>query len=161
LRSVQRRDDKRGELVLDLPAAHSAGRMGRQLVRQFAVREGMAEAEVETLEFVTSELLSNAVDHGGGNSAMDEEDLEQDVRMSLELRISSGRWELRVGDQGGGVPADVEPYLDDTGIPDLEDERGRGFFLLMQMVDELRVDRTADGAGLLFIAIKSYVSPPG
>ena len=46
-----------------------------------------------------------------------------------------------------------------AGLPDLEDERGRGFFLLMQMVDELRVDRTADGSGLLFIAVKSYVVP--
>ena len=58
------------ELRLDLPAAHSAVRMARNLVRKFAT-QFMPEGEVETLELITSELLSNAVDHGGGNSAME------------------------------------------------------------------------------------------
>ena len=40
------------------------------------------------------------------------------------------------------------------GFPDLDDERGRGFFLLAQMVDEFRVERSEDGLGLAFVARK-------
>jgi anti-sigma regulatory factor (Ser/Thr protein kinase) len=42
------------------------------------------------------------------------------------------------------------------GIPDLEDERGRGFFLLVQMVDTLSVEKSRDGLGLEFEASCSY-----
>lgn len=144
------------DLHLDLPAAHSAGRMARQVVGRFALESGVPEEEVGTLELVTSELLSNAVDHGGGGSAMEEEDLEGDVRMQLWLTVRETGWELRVADQGGGEPADVEHYLDANALPDLEDERGRGFFLLVQMVDEVTVRPSEDGKGLELRAAKRF-----
>ncbi len=148
------------ELRLDLPAAHSASRMARQVVGKFAAERGLGEDEVSTLELVASELLSNAVDHGGGGSAMEESDIEGDVRMLLHLSVAPGGWALSVSDQGGGDPDEMAPFLDDTGIPDLEDERGRGFFLLVQMVDELTVARSADGKGLTFRACKSHGELP-
>ena len=144
----------REELSLDLPAAHSAGRMARQVVARFAVERGLPEYEVGTLELVTSELLSNAVDHGGGGSAMEEADIVGDVRMKLLLRVSANGWEIRVSDEGGGDPRDVAHYLDQSALPDLEDERGRGFFLLLGMVDDLHVEPSPDGKGLEFIARK-------
>lgn len=143
------------DLRLDLPAAHSAGRMARQVVGQFASEHGVGEDDIGTLELVASELLSNAVDHGGGGSAMDESDLTSDVRMKLFLRVDASGWELRVADQGGGSPSELAPYLDDSELPDLEDERGRGFFLLIQEVDKLSVVPSEDGKGLEFIARKS------
>ena len=146
---------ERQELNLDLPAAHSAGRMARQVVGKFASENGILEDDIGTLELVASELLSNAVDHGGGGSAMDESDLTSDVRMKLRLQVNATGWELRVADQGGGAPSDMAPYLDDSELPDLEDERGRGFFLLIQMVDKLSVIASEDGKGLEFIARKS------
>lgn len=145
---------EREELRLDLPAAHSASRMARQVVGQFAREHGVPEEDIGTLELVTSELLSNAVVHGGGESAMEESDLPADVRMKLRLLVDGQGWELRVADQGGGKPSDLAPYLDDSELPDLEDERGRGFFLLLQMVDRLSVVISPDGKGLEFVARK-------
>jgi anti-sigma regulatory factor (Ser/Thr protein kinase) len=153
---MQQGPDRPHELRLDLPAAHSAERMARAVLRQFARRESVPTKEIETLEFVASELLSNAVDHGGGDRAMEESDLKGRVRMTLLLSVRHDGWTLRVGDQGGGDPARVEPLLANGEMPDLEDERGRGFFLLGQMLDSLRVDRSSDGLGLEFVAVRSY-----
>lgn len=146
--------DDSQELRLDLPAAHSASRMARQVVGKFAIERGLDDDEVGTLELVTSELLSNAVDHGGGGCAMEEADIEGDVRMQLWLRVVSTSWTVSVSDQGGGDPKEMEPFLDKNELPDLEDERGRGFFLLVQMVDQITVARSADGKGLEFTAHK-------
>lgn len=146
------------ELTLDLPAAHSAGRMARQVVGKFALEKGIVEDEIGTLELVASELLSNAVDHGGGGSAMEEKDIVGDVRMKLHLVAGPSGWVLRVADQGGGDPVEMEPFLDSNALPDLEDERGRGFFLLCQMVDDLSVVKSSDGKGLEFTATKRFVS---
>jgi anti-sigma regulatory factor (Ser/Thr protein kinase) len=144
------------ELRLDLPAAHSAERMARSLLRQFARSEGVPDREIETLEFVASELLSNAVDHGGGNHAMEESEHDGRVRMSLVLVVRRDGWSLSVGDQGGGDPAVMQDRISNATEPDIEDERGRGFFLLAQMLDRLDVTRTPDGLGLEFTAIRTY-----
>jgi anti-sigma regulatory factor (Ser/Thr protein kinase) len=143
-------------LDLDLPAAHSAVRMARSVLRRFARLEGAPTREIETMEFIASELLANAVDHGGGNRAMEEQEANG-ARMSLVVRVAPNGWEIHVGDQGGGDPRSVERFLS-THEPDLEDERGRGFFLMAQMVQELRVTRTQDARGLLFVAVRRYGS---
>ncbi len=142
------------EVRLQLPAAHSAGAMARQVLRKFAEGEGVAADDLDILDLVVSELFSNAVDHGGGQAAMEETDLTADVRVTLHLRAVDGAWTLSVADQGGGDPADLAPYLDPEVLPDLEDERGRGFFLLVGMVDELSVRESPDGRGLEFVAGK-------
>jgi len=148
-----RRQEAPHELKLDLPAAHSAGRMARKMLRQFAINQGIPARAVETLEFVAGELIDNAVDHGGGRSAREAADLVGDVRVSLTLAVTDDRWVVRVGDQGGGEPDQVRHLLaPPDGIPDLEDERGRGFFLLVQMVDRIEVGKTRDGLGLEFQA---------
>ena len=144
------------ELQLDLPAVHSAVRMARHIVRTFA-SEWVHDEELETLELVASELLSNAVDHGGGHSAMEESELEEPVRMLLSLRVSRAQWHLEVGDQGHGDPAQVERLLHPDGLPDLEDERGRGFFLLSSLVDSIAVRPNSDGVGLTLSATRRHV----
>ena len=153
------RTDRPHELELDLPAAHSTGREARQMTRDFALTEGLPPSEVETLEFVTGELLDNAVDHGGGGGAREEADLPGDVRIGLLLQLGSGDWALTVSDQGGGDPQPIRLLLEPAdGVPDLLDERGRGFFLLRGLVDRITVERTPDGAGLAIRASRRYGS---
>lgn len=158
MREIQRSEGPH-ELRLDLPAAHSAGRMARQMVRQFAAAEGVPEREVQTLEFVAGELLDNAVDHGGGNGAREVSDLTSDVRMSLELDVLGDGWSVRVDDQGGGAPEEVLVFLDPRRPAPLDDERGRGFYILAKMVDAIDVRRTEDGRGLTIRAERRYGEP--
>ncbi len=153
-------EESENEIFLDLPAAHSEGRMARQVLRKFADVRGMAEREIETLELIASELLGNAVDHGGGGAAMDRKDLVAPVRMRLTLTVLEDGWKLSVADEGGGQPADVKELIDPIGMPDLEDERGRGFFLMKDMLDALTVEKSSDGRGLAFIAMRKFRPDP-
>lgn len=148
--------DEGRELRLDLPAAHSAARMARHLVREFALRESMAPTEVESLLLVADELLSNAVDHGGGESAREELDLAEPVRMGLTLVLRDDGWVLEISDEGGGDPELVEALLHPSDMPDLEDERGRGFWLISSLCQSLTVRRREDGLGLAITAVRLY-----
>lgn len=143
-------------LRLDLPAAHTDVRVARNVVRHFVRLLGVADREVDQLVLVVSELLANAIDHGGGKAAMVQRDLDGDVRMRLSLTIDRDEWELRVTDQGGGDVEEVRKLIDPDGVPDLEDDRGRGFFLLAQMVDRLHVEESGDGRGLTFCARRRH-----
>ena len=149
---IRENRDQPHELRLDLPAAHSAERLARAVMRQFVQHEGMPADEVDALEFVASELLSNAVDHGGGHSAMEEDDAPPEVRVQFQLKLRPDGWEMRVTDQGGGDPERVQALIEDPDLPGPDDERGRGFFLLKSMLEEIKVERSDDGQGLVFIA---------
>ena len=116
----------------------------------------MPEGEDGTLQLVTSELLTNAIDHGGGGGARDFKDLKVDVRLQARLSVDSGGWVLEVTDKGGGDPEELRPFLEPDGLPDLEDERGRGFFLLAQSVESLTVEASPAGDGLTFRAERRY-----
>lgn len=144
------------ELALALPAVHAAVRVARQTVRAFVRMNGMPHREIDTLALVLSELLANAVDHGGGAAAIEEEDLASDVRMRLDLVMTGSSWSLEVHDQGGGDPEEIDALLHPDGLPDLEDERGRGFFLMAEMVDAMDVRLTDDGRGLCVRAVHRY-----
>jgi anti-sigma regulatory factor (Ser/Thr protein kinase) len=138
------------ELALDLPAVHRGVRVARNVVRHFARMEGVQDAEVEQLVLIVSELLANAVDHGGGTPAMTEHDLADNSRMRLVLVIGAREWLLTVTDEGGGDPGRVRRAIRSAQLPDLEDERGRGLYLMRQMVDSMEVDLSSDGRGLTF-----------
>ena len=148
--------DEPRRLELELPAVHAAVRVARQVVRSFVRMNGMPDREIDTLALVVSELLGNAIDHGGGESAMEEQDLSKSVRMGLTLVLTGPIWILHVRDQGGGDPAEIESLLRSDEPPDLEDERGRGFFLMAELVDRLEVRRTDDERGLCITARHEY-----
>lgn len=137
-------------LSLELPCVHRAVRVGRRVAQAFARTDDMADSDIEKLMLVVSELLANAVDHGGGGAAMTEEDLVGDVRMKLRLVFRETGWELEVEDQGGGDLAEAAALIESANVMDLEDERGRGLFLVSEMVDSFDVRVGAEG--LIFVA---------
>jgi anti-sigma regulatory factor (Ser/Thr protein kinase) len=76
--------------------------------------------------------------------------------MRLTLVVENGRWTMSVVDEGGGDPDALLRVLANPDPPDLEDERGRGLFLLREMVDSLQVARSPDGRGLCVTAIRKH-----
>lgn len=140
----------RREVSLDLPCVHRAVRIGRAVVASFAQTDGLAEGEIETLTLAVSELLANAVDHGGGGASMCEDDLTSDVRMRLQLVFEGDFWRLEVEDSGGGDASDAADLCARLEAPDPSEERGRGLFLVRELVCELGV-RKGD-LGLVFFA---------
>ena len=146
----------KGEIGVAFPASHDQGILCRRLLESHGRDVGLPEGEDSVLQLVTSELLTNAIDHGGGGGARDFKDLTADIRIKARLTIQSSGWALEVTDRGGGDPEELRPFLDPDGLPDLENERGRGFFLLAQSVESLTVEQSPAGDGLTFRAERLY-----
>lgn len=142
------------EMSLDLPAVHAAARLARHLIRPLAKSVGIVGTELDHLVLVASELIGNAVDHGGGEAALDAG--SHGMRMRLTVVVSELGWTLAVSDQGGGEPEALRELIQPAGLPDLEDERGRGFFLIQEMVDRITVERSEDGTGLRLVAERRH-----
>jgi anti-sigma regulatory factor (Ser/Thr protein kinase) len=140
------------------PASHDQGLLCRRLLEGHAREEGIPEGEGAVISLVTSELLTNAIDHGGGGGARTFQELGSDVRVQSKLAVSTAGWILEVSDRGGGDPEELRAFLDPDGLPDLESERGRGFFLLASSVESLTVEANPEGDGLTFKAERRYNS---
>ncbi len=140
------------ELVLDVPAVHASARAARGLVRHFAEQHGLDGADLDALILIADELMTNAVDHGGGGGALEESDLPHPVSMRVSVVLDGASWQVSVSDQGGGDPAVVDALLHPEGLPDLEDERGRGLYLMTLECDSVEVGRSADLLGLCLVA---------
>ena len=84
---------------------------------------------------------------------------DADARVTMEFRfaVEDERWTLAVTDHGGAKADDVRDFLGND-LPDFENERGRGFFLLEQMLDELSVEDNELGDGLVFHASRRLTS---
>lgn len=146
----------RRELALDLPAVHRGVGVARSLARRFARLEGVGERDADTLLLVLSELLANAVDHGGGGAAMSETQWNGSVRMQARVSLEEDGWRVSVSDQGGGDPAPLLRMLAADEPPDVEDERGRGIYLIRSLTDEISIEVAPDGRGLVIVATKRY-----
>ena len=147
-----------GVIGVVFPASHDQGLLCRRLLEGHAREEGIPEGEGAVISLVTSELLTNAIDHGGGGGARTFQELESDVRVQSKFAVSTAGWILEVSDRGGGDPEELRAFLDPDGLPDLENERGRGFFLLASSVESLTVEANPEGDGLTFKAERRYDS---
>ncbi len=104
------------ERAVQLVAIHLERRFGDTRMVRFNVRVALTEA------------LSNAILYGNG----------EDPAKSVAVRVAFGpdRIEAEVTDEGPGFDPSVVP---DPTLPDrLEEEDGRGLFLIRKVMDEVR-----------------------
>jgi anti-sigma regulatory factor (Ser/Thr protein kinase) len=124
------------------PPAQQALRKLRADVRLAAARLGAAPAVCDMVALVVDELVNNAIEHGAAYR-----------RRGLELSV-------RIGVEGGRLSVEFcDPEMPDAtvrqlasaladagnGMPSLENERGRGLFLLSVYLEDLRAEVVAGG----------------
>lgn len=114
------------ERVADLPSVASSVGQARALVRVFG--EGLPASMLDDAELLVSELVSNAVRHGGSS-----------IRMSLVSQARS--LTVSVFDAGADLPAMRLQEVDRTVAS------GRGLRMVEQLADDWGVDVDDNGRG--------------
>jgi serine/threonine-protein kinase RsbW len=108
------------------------GNIGEQLARDL-LRDSPGDPELlaYTLNLVLTEALSNVMKHAGCEG--------QALRICIH--IEEGVLSIQVFDQGEGFDFDNVPCPD----PDELCERGRGIFIIRQLMDSVDYRKTQDG----------------
>lgn len=96
-------------------------------VQSIADKQGLDEQTTSTLMLLTSEAVSNAMEHGN------KFDPEKEVHISIE--IGSSKIIATVKDEGDGF--DFEDLKNPLKKENLLDTRGRGVFLLQELADSV------------------------
>ena len=105
----------------------------RSFVGDFLARERVPEDVIAEVLMAVGEVVANACRHGRSPTSPGE------VRMRCELK--DHEIAVTVGDEGPGF--DVRSL--DQGVPDLLSQGGRGFFLMRQLMDRVKVESDANG----------------
>jgi len=120
-----------GKVMLSFSANMRFVRPVRHFISALCNLAGYEEEETESIALVTTEILNNSIEHG----SRDPQDL-----IGVELLVTGDTFRFEVTDPGRGGPAFASGALDRAAqMPDLEQPRGRGLFLILRYMDELDV----------------------
>lgn len=127
---------------LSFPPDQAALRQLRADVRVATARLG-AEARIgDTVALVVDELVNNAIEHGAVYRV-------RGLDLAVQIGLTGGRIVVEFFDQE--MPEATVRELAEalsqaaSGMPSLENERGRGLFLLSVYLDDLRAEVASDG----------------
>lgn len=112
----------------------------RKSVRCIAELMLFGAEEVDDIELAASEAAANAVVHGRPDSGKG--------TITVECWVDGNTLEVYVEDEGSG--ADIPNVCI---LPPMQQEHGRGYFLMSRLMDSIRM--TCTGKGLLIVMKKT------
>jgi anti-sigma regulatory factor (Ser/Thr protein kinase) len=120
-----------GKVVLSFSANMRFVRPVRHFISALCNLAGYEEEETESIALVATEILNNSIEHGSSGP--------QDL-IGVELLVTRETFQFEVSDSGRGGPAFASGAIERASqMPDLEQSRGRGLFLIQRYMDELDV----------------------
>lgn len=94
---------------VDLPAAPTSGALAREALRDLCAAAHLSQDTCETALLLTTELVTNAIEHGGGPAVLDASIHDQAVRVAVD---------------------DASTVTPEPRLASEFEERGRGLFLV-------------------------------
>jgi anti-sigma regulatory factor (Ser/Thr protein kinase) len=116
----------------------------RHFVSALCALAKYSEDETESIALVTTEIINNSIEHGSRGP-----DDEIDVTMT----VTPDLFRFEVVDPGKGGDAFAQAAVRRaTQMPDLEEPRGRGLFLIRSYMDEMTVSWDPKGGTRLIVS---------
>lgn len=135
----------KNELDFRFPAEPNHLRMFRRMLREGLAQMGVAEGAIDRALLVMDEIASNAIEHGA-------EYRQGDKPLRARVQLVEGHrlfLQFRDEDMPTGVLAAVCDVVVNGGqLPVAHLERGRGLFLVRELLSDLQV-RELRGGGML------------
>jgi serine/threonine-protein kinase RsbW len=133
-------------IEISLPNQLGYERIAMACSASFAKMLGFSPERIEDLKTIVAEAAINAMQHGNKE--------RPDARVTVLMSFKDDTIHVAVKDEGEGVK-EILPDPDiDRIINNLDPPIGFGTFLIRELADRVEFDKTADGAGIVKMAIK-------
>jgi anti-sigma regulatory factor (Ser/Thr protein kinase) len=135
------------ELDFCFPAEPDHLRLLRRMLREGLAEMGIDEGVTDRVLLVVDEVVSNAIEHGA-HYRQGEKPLRTRVRLGEDRRLFL---QFQDEDMPSEIFAEVSrQILNVNGLPPLAElERGRGLFLIRELLSDLQVQELSGGGMLL------------
>lgn len=136
-------------LRLEIAGTFEAVVAARRAIHEWMKRAAATDQALNEMALVITEICNNAVEHGSATP---------DEPMKLTAEITDGILKMEIIEKSGEAVDPIgQALLESFGPPSLEEERGRGLFLIRVYVDEFQIDTT--DANKLRIRIQKKIRP--
>jgi anti-sigma regulatory factor (Ser/Thr protein kinase) len=127
------------KIKLKAPIAKRAVRAARKLISTLAEEWEFSEQACREIELCFSEALHNAMEHGSSGKEA----------AAVKCQVDNQAMMIEIEDQGSGV-GDVKALKEafdkvNGDAPDMDNERGRGIYLIRNLMDKAQLDFTPKG----------------
>ena len=133
-------------IEIKLPNRLGYERIAMASAESYAKMLGLAPERIEDLKTIVAEAAINAMQHGNKE--------RPDAWVKVSMTVKGNAIKVTVMDQGEGFSA----FLPDPDIERIVNEKdppvGFGTFLIRQLADQVKIDKTADGASIVRMTIK-------
>ena len=133
-------------IEISLPSQLGYERIAMASAESYAKMLGLAAERIEDLKTIVAEAAINAMQHGNKK--------RPDARVVISMTVKNNSIQITVMDQGEGFSA----FLPDPDIDRIVNEQdppvGFGTFLIRQLSDQVKIDKTAEGANIVRMTIK-------
>ena len=113
-----------------------------EAAERIAIQMGFSQAAIHDIAIAVSEAVNNAIMHG--NNA------DTNKKVQVTFQQESDKLIIRVQDEGLGF--EPESIQDPTAPENILREKGRGLFIIRNLMDELQIINT--DTGLLLVLTK-------
>lgn len=127
------------EIRLKIPCENEFAAIVRLQAEAIARRAGFSDEEIYDIMTAVGEVCDNAIEHGGSEGGID-----------VTYRFAPTEISVEVQDYGRGF----DPTGRGEEVPDLFSERGRGIFLMKNLMDRVEID-SRPGHGTRILLAKS------
>ncbi len=128
---IRPRLEGKGSVAISFSANLRYVRPVRHFISALCALAQYDEDETESIALVATEMLNNAIEHGARGP---EEEIE------LSMRVTSDLFNFVVIDPGrGGENFARTAIAKASTMPDLDEPRGRGLFLIKNYMDEIDI----------------------
>ena len=122
---------------LHIPSILGFEKVAMATAAALAQEIGFSKDRMADLRTAVSEACLNAIEHGNRQDAS--------MQVLVTLTADADRLQVDVDDRGSGIGAmPDEPDIDEK-VAGNAPSRGWGMFLIQNLVDEVRFEKTADG----------------
>ncbi|MDH3592721.1 MAG: ATP-binding protein [Planctomycetota bacterium] len=123
--------DGTGAVLLSFSASMRYVRPVRHFITALCSLSDYNEDETESIALVTTEILNNSIEHGARGPGEE---------IQVTMRVTSEVFHFECTDPGAGGEEFARKALEKAAaMPDLEEPRGRGLFLIRNYMDDFQV----------------------
>jgi serine/threonine-protein kinase RsbW len=133
-------------IEIKLPNQLGYERIAMASAESYAKMLGLTPERIEDLKTIVAEAAINAMQHGNKK--------RPDAWVKVSMTVKDNTIEVTVMDQGEGFSAFVPDPNIDRIVNEQDPPVGFGTFLIRQLADQVKIDKTADGANIVRMAIK-------
>jgi serine/threonine-protein kinase RsbW len=136
--------DEGKKIELYIPSIMGFEKVAMECAASIAKIMGFNDDRIDDLKTAVSEACLNAIEHGHGMNAS--------LKVGITITMAESSLQVAVHDKGGGIGQIDLPVIENK-IEDESNTRGWGIFLIKNLMDEVKFEKTAEGKNVVRMII--------